>query len=310
MHSPLSRRHALSLLASGLGMALVESSSAADEKAFKPKYILASAMYGTMPLDTILGEVSKVSAEHIDIWPLKHGNQREQIKEMGDDAFGELLKKHTVKLGVSTCYALGPFGLKDELKFVKKFGGNLIVTGTPGGDVASSEMKPAMKSFLEKMKPHADAAAELGLVIALENHSKALLNTPESLRAFADLNRSPALGVAFAPHHLHPWAAEIPMLIRDLGKPNVAFFYAQEHGKGFLEKLPKAEEMQQMPGFGGGLDYTPLFSALKKIEYSGFIEIFMHPTPRGIPILPTALEITAAINTSRAYLEKCAQAAQ
>ena len=31
----------------------------------------------------------------------------------------------------------------------------------------------------------------------------------------------------------------------------------------------------------------------------------MHPTPRGIPILPTVGEITAAVNKSRAYLDKC-----
>ena len=310
MSESLSRRNMLSLLAGGSAAFLAGGTSADEPKPLLPKFILASALYGTMDLDTILGEVSKISAEHIDIWPKVHGNQREQIKEMGEDAFAALLKKHAVKLGVSTSYALGPFGLKDELNFLKKFGGSVIVTGTPAGDVASDGIKPAMKSFLEKMKPHADAAGESGVVIALENHAKALLNTPDSLRAFADLNRSPALGIAFAPHHLHPWAAEIPALINDLGKANLAFFYAQEHGKGFMEKLAKADEMQQMPGFGGGLDYVPIFSALKKIGYAGFIEIFMHPTPRGVPILPTASEITAAINTSRAYLEKCAQTAQ
>jgi hypothetical protein len=31
----------------------------------------------------------------------------------------------------------------------------------------------------------------------------------------------------------------------------------------------------------------------------------MHPTPRGIPILPTVSEISAAINKSRIYVEKC-----
>jgi hypothetical protein len=29
----------------------------------------------------------------------------------------------------------------------------------------------------------------------------------------------------------------------------------------------------------------------------------MHPTPRGIPILPTAAEVTAEINRARQYLE-------
>ena len=63
--------------------------------------------------------------------------------------------------------------------------------------------------------------------------------------------------------------------------------------------------MQQMPGFGGGLDYRPIVKALKDVDYQGFVEIFMHPVPRGIPILPTVTEVTAAINKSRAYIERC-----
>ena len=71
------------------------------------------------------------------------------------------------------------------------------------------------------------------------------------------------------------------------------------------EKAPKAIEMQQMPGFGGGLDYKPIVKAFKEIHYTGYCEIFMHPVPRGVPILPTAKEISAAINKSRAYIEAC-----
>ena len=35
--------------------------------------------------------------------------------------------------------------------------------------------------------------------------------------------------------------------------------------------------------------------ALRDIGYTGYVEIFMHPTPRGIPILPTAAEITVQV---------------
>jgi hypothetical protein len=34
-----------------------------------------------------------------------------------------------------------------------------------------------------------------------------------------------------------------------------------------------------------------------------YTEIFMHPVPRGIPILPTAAETTAEIVRAREYLE-------
>jgi len=43
---------------------------------------------------------------------------------------------------------------------------------------------------------------------------------------------------------------------------------------------------------------------LKHINYSGWTEIFMHPLPRGVPILETTAAVTDEINRSRAYLDK------
>ncbi len=283
----MNRREACALLAGAPFLA--------QEGDFRLTYILASALYGTMDLDAILPEVARAGASAIDVWCLKHGNQREQVEAMGVDAFAILLKKHGVSLGAFTSYPKGPFGQAEELKTLKRLGGRVLVTGA-GGKADDA------RAFVEKMKPHAALAEELGVTLAIENHGGSWLSTPDSLRRFADANRSRALGVAFAPHHLHAWADQMPRLIEDLG-PNLAFFYAQEHGLGFLEKLEKEKEMRQMPGFGGGLDYRPLLAALRKIRYAGFVEIFMHPTPRGVPILPTAPEITAAVNRSRAYLD-------
>ena len=62
-----------------------------------------------------------------------------------------------------------------------------------------------------------------------------------------------------------------------------------------------------MPGAAGppDLDFEPLVDALKSINYSGWTEIFMHPVPRGVPILETAAAVTEEINLARKYLEGC-----
>ena len=279
---------------------------AARGEPLRLRYILASALYGTMPLDLILPEVAKAGCESIDIWCRVHGNQREQITEMGDAAFKALLAKHRVKLGVSTRYPLGPTGLGDEMKWMRQFGGGIIVTGSGGPKgLLGGEAKKAVQEFFERMKPHAAAAEETGVTIAIENHSNSMLHHPDSLRYFAEFNRSAHLGVALAPHHLHPWIEQLPALIRDLGAKQIPFMYFQEHSSGISQKVSKEIEMQQLPGLGGGLDYRPVIKALADIRYTGLVEIFMHPTPRGIPILPTAPEITAAINRSRDYIERC-----
>ena len=279
---------------------------AARAEAFRLRYVLSSALYGEMPLALILPEVAKAGCEAIDLWCRPHGSQREQIAEMGDEAFTALLAKHHVKLGASTRYPLGPTGLGNEMKWMKKFGGGLIVTGSGGpSEPSGAEAKKAVATFLEKMKPHVAVAEENGITIAIENHAKSLLHHPDSLRYFAEFNRSAHLGVALAPHHLHPWIGQLPAVIRDLGAKQIPLMYFQEHSAGISQKVAKEIELQQLPGFGGGLDYRPVITALADIRYAGLVEIFMHPTPRGIPILPTIAEITAALNRSRDYVERC-----
>ena len=301
----MKRRTAIKALAlTALAPRLLESA----QQKFKLRYVLNSAMFGEMALASILPEIRKTGSESIDIWRRRHGNQREQIAEMGDDACMALLKEHDAKISMSTCYPLGPFALQEEMEWLRKYGGKIIVTGSgnhPDKNPQGAAAKAQMKVFLEKMKPHIAKAEETGITIAIENHSNQLLHHPDSLRYFAELNKSPNLGIAFAPHHLHKWESEIPQLLRDLGNMQIPFMYFQEHSKGIYEAQPKEIEMQQMPGFGGGLDYRLIVSALRDIQYTGLVEIFMHPVPRGVPILPTIPEITAAINKSRSYVEAC-----
>jgi len=279
---------------------------AAAPTSFHLRYVLASAMYGEMPLEAILPEVAKTGAEAIDIWCRPHGNQREQVTEMGDEQFAALLMKHSVKVGVSTRYPLGPFGLQKEMDWLKQFGGGIIVTGSKRADeISGAAAKPAVRQFIEEMKRHVAKAADCGVTIAIENHDQQLLFHPDALRYFAEFNHSPHLGIALAFHHLQRWVDQIPALIRDLGARQIPFIYFQEHSEGIRRQVAKDIEMRQMPGFGGGLDYRPIVKALRDIHYAGFVEIFMHPTPRGRPVLPTVGEITAAINKSRTYVENC-----
>lgn len=280
-------------------------SAAADESAFRLNYILGSPMYGTTALAEVLGQVHKVGAASIDIWPRPHADHREQVQEMGYPQFLQLLEEHQVRLGVITRYDLGPYKLQDEMHVLKQLGGQLIVTGArnaPGDTV-----RDQVRAFVDSLAPHVAVAEQLGVTIGIENHSRTLINTPDSIRYFAEFARSPHLGVALAPYHLPQDEAIIARLIDDLGT-KLVFFQAWQHGMGSSKPLPKEQELMQMPG-RGPLDFTPLLAALKRISYQGFTEIFMHPVPRGIPILETTDEVTAEINRARQYLERCLEQA-
>ena len=288
--------------AAGLVLGGASLLPAADPK-FKPKYILGSCMYGYTVLSEIVPEVHKVGATALDIWPKVHGDQREQLDEMGEEKFTELLKKHDVTLGCITQYKLGPFGLQNEMRVAQRLGCSTLVTGGRGPKgLTGSELKVAVGKFIEQMKPHLAVAEETGVTIAIENHGNNLIESPDSLKYLAELRPSRHLAIAFAPYHLPQDEKLLSDLIRSLGD-SIAMFYAWQHGMGCHVKLPKDQELLQMPG-RGELDFEPLLAALSDIKYQGWTEIFMHPVPRGIPILESTSAVTAEINRSREYLAK------
>jgi sugar phosphate isomerase/epimerase len=259
-------------------------------------------MYGYTALAEIVPEVRKIGATALDIWPKVHGNQREQLDEMGEEKFAELLKQDNVSLGCITQYKLGPFGLQKEMRLAKRLGCKTMVTGGRGPKgLQGAALKSAVAQFVEKMKPHVAVAEETGVTIAIENHGNNLIDSPDSLKWLAELRSSKHLAIALAPYHLPQDEKLLGDLIRALDD-GIAMFYAWQYGMGCHTKLPKEQELLQMPG-RGDLDFTPLMAALRDIRYTGWTEIFMHPVPRGIPILDTTTAVTAEINKARKYLK-------
>lgn len=298
---PITRREFCVSAAAAAGARLA---GVADKPGFALKHILGSCLYGCMDLATVVPEVAKAGAAALDIWPKAHGNQREQLDEMGEEKFAALLKKHGVQLGCITQYKLGSFKLHDELRLAARLGCHTMVTGGEGPKgLAGDALKAAVKAFVEKLKPTLDIAAETGVTVAIENHGKNLVESPDALKWLMEFRPSKHLGVALAPYHLEQDPKMLDDLIRSLGE-GIAVFYAWQHGDGCMQVMPPEQELLQMPG-RGPLDFAPLLAALRDIRYAGWTEIFMHHTPRGAPMLETADAITAEVNRSRAYLERC-----
>ncbi len=299
----INRRTFHALSAGALAAAWAAPALAAASK-FQLNYMLPSCMYGYSKLEEILPEAKKIGATHIDIWPKVHGDQREQIEAMGVDRFAQLLEANDVKLGCITQYKLGPFGLQSEMPLAKRFGCPLMITGGAGPkDAKGAELKKAVGQFVEKMKPHLEVAEEHGVTIAIENHANNLIDSPDSLRWLLELRPSPRLAIALAPYHLPQDEKQLAGLIRELGE-GMQMFYAWQHGDGSHKPMPVEQQLLQMPG-RGPLDFEPLLAALAEVNYQGWTEVFMHPFPRGIPILPTVAETTAEIARGRDYLSQC-----
>lgn len=319
--NPLNLRHGISrrrMLAGCGGLAAVGCSTAFVKELQshpplnamdKPKYLLASSMYGFKPLAEILPEVHKTGATSIDLWPKVHGNQREQVTEMGEAAFRGLLDQHDVSLGCITQYPLGPFKLASEMQFAKRFNCPTMVTGGQGPrNLSGQDLKSAVAHFCEQLKPHLALAEASGVTLAIENHANNLIDSADSLRWLKEFAPSRHLGIALAPYHLPQDAQQLAKLIRELGD-SIQVFYAWQHGMGSMQAQPKAQELLQMPG-RGELDFKPIVEALADINYQNWVSIFMHPFPRGIPILEETQEVTQEIVRAREYLASCNPAVQ
>lgn len=283
----ITRRAVCQAMSAGLSAWSATARGAGQRADVPGEYLLASAMYGTLPLKEVLAEVRKTGAGRIDLWRRPHANHWEQVSKLGEDKFADLLKEHDLQLGAVTFWD-GDF--ENSLRFAARHGAPIVVTGF----VPKAR---ALRAFQRKIKKHLALAEELKVTLAIENHGASF----DDIRRFAESADFPCLGVALAPYHLPQDETQLAKLVANLG-PKLKLFYAWQHGMGCMKKLPKEQELLQMPG-RGKLNFAPIVEALRKIRYEGFVEIFMHPVPRGIPILPTAKEVTAEINRARKYLQ-------
>src|SRR5438093_13044996 len=93
----MSRRHFGKLLAGAACALPLGCASAQAAAGFKLRYVLASSMYGTLPLKEILPQVPATGADAIDLWPKPHGSQREEVDAMGAEKFADFLREQGVK---------------------------------------------------------------------------------------------------------------------------------------------------------------------------------------------------------------------
>ena len=280
--------------------------AASETKA--PKHLLSSSLFGYSRLEEILPIAKRLGITSLDLWPKVHGNQREQLAEMGEDQFVELLSSYECTLACLTQYPLGPFGLADEMRLAKRLGCQTIVTGSGGPKgLRGDELKASMREFVEKLKPHLELAQETGVTIAIENHANSLLDSPDSMRWLCQMRPSDRLGIAFAPYHLPQNQELLAKLVRDV-LPCIEVFYAWQHGKGCMQAQPKQDERLQLPG-RGSLDFLPLFRELRNANYNRWVEVFMHPFPRGIPIAEEMPEVFELLSEAKSYVDRTWNAA-
>ena len=281
------------------GMSVFGISSAhAEDKAkaknaWKMKLATSSVMFDKLPIEQVCERVARLGLQAVDIWaPFTWGGAQckhlaDVKKRLGGKGLRELLAKHKLELAAFTIYG---HKLSQYSELIRDYGGGVVVRGAGEGRAKEpKDLAPKMRAFFEKLKPEIELAEKCNARLAIENHGGGLLSTPDSFKAFVELNpNKKRVGVAIAPYHLQVYKKKTPVgdVIKIAGE-QCLFLYAWQRGKSFA----------QMPGVGPA-DFTPWLRALAEIKYPHYSSIFMHGHP-------PANKMESSVVRSREYLLKC-----
>lgn len=258
-----------------------------DQSPWKMRLSCSSINFASLPIEKVVQRIADLGFDAIDIWSAHAGcpHLDDVLDRLGPEALKELLAKHELDLYSFSVYS-GGYPRYAEL--LGKAGGGVAVRGS-GGLKDPNDLTGSMKQFLEGLKPELELAEKYDSYLAIENHSgKALLNYMDSIKAFADLNRHPRLGIALAPYHIQKNGESVEEAIEACGD-QLLFFYAWQN----------AAETGQLPGVGP-TDCTPWLRALAKVNFRYPVNPFMHHEPE-----PD--EMSAAMAKSCSYLKSCYQ---
>ncbi len=289
----LTRRWFIQHAVAGAGMAasasLIRGFAAAKDEAgsaWRCRLSTSSILFKGLPLEEACARIAALGFEAVDIWSAydQFPHLDDAAKRLGSSGLKALLAKHHLQLCAFSVY-VGGYPKYAEL--LGGMGGGVAIQGSTG-PCKPEELTARMRAFLESLKPLLELAEKHNSRLAIENHGNALLDGPDSFKAFVDLNGSPRLGLALAPYHLQASGASVPEVIRICGQ-QLLFFYAWQN----------QPEMGQLPGHGP-TDFAPWLQALAKANYAGFVNAFMHGHVE-------ADAMSAALTKSRDYLRQCAK---
>jgi sugar phosphate isomerase/epimerase len=287
------RRQFLRGTAAALALAGLQAgrAGAAPAHPWRMRLAFSSVMLAGLPIEEVCARAARLGFEAIDIWcPFgKCNHLADVVARLGPDGLKELLARHKLALASFTTYRTGAeaVGFPAYADFIGKFGGGVVVRESEYTKAKPENLTSAMRAFFEKLKPQIEMAAENKVRLAIENHGDALLDTPDSFKAFVDLNPAPQhVGLGIAPYHLQNIKAPVDDVIRIAGS-QLLFFYAWQAAGG----------MKQLPGHGPA-DFVPWLKALADIRYAGFVNPFLHGEP-------TPEELSAGMTKACAYLKDC-----
>lgn len=157
---------------------------------------------------------------------------------------------------------------KRALTLAKQLGAKCITT-EPGGPVGPGESwAAALDLFVEELKPVAEHAEQVGVLLLVEPEPGLLIETCEQAEEFMGRMTSPAVGLNFDIGHQYCVGEDPAISVKRLAK-----YVKHVH----LEDIAATRVHHHMIPGEGAIDFAPILKAINEIGYTGWITIELYP---------------------------------
>jgi sugar phosphate isomerase/epimerase len=143
------------------------------------------------------------------------------------------------------------------------------ITTEPGGPLAPGQSRQqAIDLFVEVLKPLAELALDLGVLLLIEPEPGLLLETSDQYLEVAERVGSPSIGLNFDVGHAYCVSEDIP---RAIGK--LASHIRHYH----VEDIAASRVHHHLVPGTGAIDFAEVVAAIRRTGYQGWLTVELYP---------------------------------
>ncbi len=143
------------------------------------------------------------------------------------------------------------------------------ITTEPGGPLAPGQSRQeAIDLFVEVLKPLAEHAEKLGVLLLIEPEPGLLLETTDQYLEVAEKVDAPSIGLNFDVGHAYCVQEDLPRAIEKLA-PQIRHYH-------FEDIAATRVHHHLVPG-AGAIDFGEVVSAIRRTGYDGWLTVELYP---------------------------------
>ena len=144
------------------------------------------------------------------------------------------------------------------------------ITTEPGGpfQAGAPHRSQAIDLFVESLKPLAEHAANLGVMLLVEPEPFLLVETSDQYLEIAERVNAPSLGLNFDVGHAYCVSEDIPRAIAKLA-PHIRHYH--------LEDIATSRVHHHLIPGEGAIDFAEVVQAIQRTGYDGWLTVELYP---------------------------------